>query len=135
VLAVAGEDHLRRGIGDGVEERIGREVVAEGAARRNPADGAGGDDGGEGAVRQAVTFGGAVEHRAFLWGVWVCGQSRSRWIRPVMAAAPRAVMNQPSASSTQRPHHNDQPQNPRSLEGAQASVWPRLSTGTTRSAA
>ncbi|MPL75507.1 hypothetical protein SDC9_21331 [bioreactor metagenome] len=57
-----GEDHLRRGIGDGVEEGIGGEIVAKGAARRDPADRARRDDRIERVVRQAVTIGGAVEH-------------------------------------------------------------------------
>ena len=63
VFVAACEHHLHRGVGNGVEKRIGREVVAHGATGRDPADGAGGDDGLEGVVLEALAVFGAVEHR------------------------------------------------------------------------
>ena len=55
--------HLRRGVGDGVEERIGCEIVAMAGTGGNPRDGAGRDYGLEGIVSQTVAIVGFVKHR------------------------------------------------------------------------
>ncbi len=60
--------HLRRRIGDGVEKRIGRQIVlAVRAAAGNPADRARADNCAERVVRQPVAILGAIEHAEILW--------------------------------------------------------------------
>lgn len=61
-----GEDHLRRHIGDGVEERIGCQIVTQPPARADPGDGPRRDDGVERIMGQAMALGRAIEHGAVL---------------------------------------------------------------------